>query len=420
MPNPTMLVGTRKGLFILSQGRAGWGVREHCHSAAPVPYAFKDDRTGTIWASLDHGHWGAKLSRSRDGGKTWEEVEAPKYPKSARIKPWMLGGKKTKKATLDYIWIVAPGGEDQPERLYLGTEPGGLFRSDDGGDSFHLVKGLWNHPTRLDKWFGGGRDNAGIHSIWVDPRDSSRVLVGVSCAGVFETTDDGRNWHPMNKGLEADFLPDPKSEVGQDPHYVDVCASNPDAMWQQNHCGIFRSTDGSKTWKKVSKKVGPAHFGFAIAVDEKNADVAWVVPAVSDTQRIAVDGKLCVCQTTDGGKTWEGAAPRPPAETLLRRHVPPRTRQVERDARVRNDHGEPVCFVDARSFVGHRQHEPAPRVLRPFRELIRSGVAPAGRTADPGGERHALPFFVPFPPCSPRPRSPRAVRTKRRRRRSPP
>ena len=107
----TMLVGTRKGLFILAPGKTGWSVREYCHSAVPVPYAVKDPRTGMLWASLDHGHWGAKLQRSPDGGKTWEEIEAPKYPKSARVKPWALGGKKTKKATLDYIWVITPGGE---------------------------------------------------------------------------------------------------------------------------------------------------------------------------------------------------------------------------------------------------------------------------------------------------------------------
>jgi photosystem II stability/assembly factor-like uncharacterized protein len=237
-------------------------------------------------------------------GKSWEEVEAPKYPKNARIKPWMLGGKKTKPATLDYIWVIAQGGEDQPGRIYLGTEPGGLFSSDDAGKTFRLVKGLWNHPSRFDKWFGGGRDNAGIHSIFVDPRDSGRVLVGVSCAGVFETTDGGKSWTPKNKGMEADFLPDPKAEVGQDPHCVAACGADPDTLWQQNHCGIYRSTDGSQSWRKVSKKGDTAHFGFAVAADEKSPETAWVVPAISDTHRIAVGGALCVCRTTDGGKTW--------------------------------------------------------------------------------------------------------------------
>ncbi|MEZ5066373.1 MAG: glycosyl hydrolase [bacterium] len=298
-----MIVGTRKGLFVLERKSAGWKVVRYAHSASPVPYAVVDPRHGTLWASLDHGHWGCKLHRSPDLGATWEEVEAPKYPKSARTKPWTTG--KPQPATLRYIWVIQPGGADQPDRLYLGTEPGGLFVSDDGGTTFKLNKGLWDHPSRFEKWFGGGRDMAGIHSVFVDPRDSSRVLVGISCAGVFETLDGGKTWAPRNRGMSADFLPDPEAEVGQDPHYLEACGSDPDVLWQQNHCGIYRSTDGAKSWKLLSKPGDLAHFGFAISADEKNPDAAWVVPAVSDTHRIAVDAKLCVCATTDGGATWK-------------------------------------------------------------------------------------------------------------------
>jgi photosystem II stability/assembly factor-like uncharacterized protein len=299
-----LIVGTRKGLFLLARAaRGGWKIDGYLLAAAPVPYAFRDERDGVLWASQDHGHWGAKLKRSRDEGRTWEDVAPPKYPKTARIKPWTLGGKKIP-ATLAYIWVIAPGGADQPERIYLGTEPGGLFRSDDGGATFHLVTGLWNHPSRLEKWFGGGRDNAGIHSVLVDPRDSRRVLVGVSCAGVFETTDDGKTWAPRNQGLHADFLPDPKAEVGHDPHFVDASPAHPDSLWMQNHCGIYRSTNGAKSWQRVSREGNAAHFGFAVAVDGEDPRTAWVVPAISDTHRTAVRGALCVCRTTDGGKTW--------------------------------------------------------------------------------------------------------------------
>lgn len=299
----TMVVGTRKGLFVLKAGPNGWRVASHSHEASPVPYSFLDRRTGLLWASLDHGHWGCKLHRSPDLGKTWEEIEAPKYPKAARAKPWTT--MKVQPAIMRYLWVIAPGGDDQPERMYLGTEPGGLFVSNDGGRSFRLNKGLWDHPSRFEKWFGGGRDMPGIHSIFVDPRNSDRVLVGVSCAGVFETLDGGKTWAPKNKGLLADFLPDPKAEVGQDPHYMEACASDPDALWQQNHCGIYRTTNGAKSWKAVSKQGVLPHFGFAVSVDEKDPDCAWVVPAVSDTHRYAVDGRLCVCGTTDGGKTWK-------------------------------------------------------------------------------------------------------------------
>jgi len=257
----------------------------------------RDNRNGTMWASIDHGHWGTKLHRSRDEGATWEEVEAPKYPEGATVRDGVA-------AVTRYIWTIAAGGSDQPDRMYLGTEPGGLFRSDDGGSTFSLVEALWNHPSRQTQWFGGGRDEAGIHSVIVDPRDSRRVLVGISCAGVFETTDDGAQWEPRNQGLHADFLPDPNVEVGHDPHLVVMSPSHPDVLWQQNHVGIFKSLDSAGSWVEVTEKDGPASFGFAVAVDDQHPERAWVVPAQSDAQRTAYDKGIAVCRTDDGGATW--------------------------------------------------------------------------------------------------------------------
>ncbi|MCH7662603.1 MAG: glycosyl hydrolase, partial [Chloroflexi bacterium] len=180
----------------------------------------------------------------------------------------------------------------------------GLFQSDDNGDAYDLVTGLWEHPTR-DQWFGGGRDHPGLHSVVVDPRDPERILAGISVGGVYASSDDGVSWTPSNKGLIADFLPNPSAEVGHDPHLLATSPSDPDVLWQQNHCGIFRSADGAKNWQKISEEDGPANFGFAIALDENDAETAWVVPAVSDEVRIAVDGAMCVSRTEDGGKTWQ-------------------------------------------------------------------------------------------------------------------
>ena len=293
----TALLGTRKGVFKLEQSNGRFRVAERGHLGIPVPYAMRDARTGTMWASLDHGHWGQKLTRSKDDGKTWEEVEQPKYPEGHEVKPGVP-------ATMRYIWMIAPGGAGEPDTLYLGTEPGGLFVSTNGGDTFELNEPLWAHPSRVEEWFGGGRDHPAVHSVLVDPRDSRRIQVGISCAGVFETTDGGTSWAVRNKGLRADFLPNPDSEVGQDPHLVVSCPKSPDTLWQQNHCGIYRSVDRGANWTDVSESNGPANFGFAVAVDEEDPDTAWVVPAVADETRIAVDGALCVPRTTDGGKTW--------------------------------------------------------------------------------------------------------------------
>lgn len=329
--NPVLLLATRKGLVLARRTSDGWTVDDTAHFAGtPVEYCSRDPRDGTLWASLDHGHWGVKLHRSKDGGANWEEVAAPKYPEGEQFRdPW---SGKVDAAVLTNIWVIGFGGTDQPGRIYLGTNPGGLFQSDDGGDTFQLVRSLWDHPSRLGEeggkpgWYGGGRDTPGIHSIVVDPRDSTRVFVGVSCGGVFETTDDGASWVPRNKGLPASFLPNSDPETGQDPHHVVQCASHPDALWQQNHLGIFKSTDAGRTWADVSheKDQGPARFGFPIAVDPDDPARAWVVPARSDGQRNAIGGCLQVCETTDGGTTWHSRTdglPRSGAYDLVYRHA---------------------------------------------------------------------------------------------------
>jgi photosystem II stability/assembly factor-like uncharacterized protein len=298
MKKNTLLIGTRRGLVAYQRANGGWQYESEHHLGIPVSYAMEDPRTGKWWACLDHGHWGCKLHYSADRGQNWVEVTAPQYPEGAEID-------EGKPATLKYIWAFEPGLPSQPGRLYAGTEPGGLFQSDDDGQSWKLVEALWNHPTRQKGWFGGGRPNAAIHSILVNPADGNHVHVGISVAGTFETRDGGKTWEPRNKGLRADFLPDPNTEVGQDPHLVAMHPGQFNVMWQQNHCGIFRTTDGAATWEDITQKDGPANFGFGIMVDEKNVNEAWVVPAISDMFRVAIDRKLVVCHTTDGGKTWE-------------------------------------------------------------------------------------------------------------------
>ncbi len=294
-----LLIGTSKGLVEFRRHSKGWAIGAVHFLGMPVSVVFTDSRTGAWWVGLAHRHWGQKLHFSRDEGRSWQSVPTPRYPADAALRPG-------KPASLKKIWCMQGAGPDKPGGLWLGTEPGGLFYSGDEGQHFHLVESLWNHPSRLDEnqWFGAGRDFPFIHSIVVDPRDSDHVYIAVSCAGVFETTDGGRSWAPRNQGLIAAYLPNPDVEVGHDPHLLLACRAKPDVLWQQNHCGIFRSTDGGQWWDNVTDKEGIADYGFALAIDHQNPDRAWVIPAVSDEVRIAHGLALCVCVTEDGGRSW--------------------------------------------------------------------------------------------------------------------
>jgi photosystem II stability/assembly factor-like uncharacterized protein len=315
-------VGTRKGTFAIDRDGGRWRPRLSGHAGVGVNFVARDPHTGTLWAALGHGHWGAKLSRSKDGGQTWEDAPQIKYPEGARYLAAPDPGEdesgpyKVRDATLLKLWYIAFGGAG---RIYVGTIPGGLFVSDDGGESFALNRPLWNHESRggdlfssdgtgKTHWFGTpaseGEFAPGIHSIVVDPRNRDRALVAISTAGVFETTDGGKTWRSRNKGLVMDYAPDPTGEWGHDPHFVELSPGQPDHVWQQNHCGVFYSADGAATWKKVSKPEQGVHFGFPVAVDARDGRTAWVVPGKADSQRMTVDGGLFVARTEDGGESW--------------------------------------------------------------------------------------------------------------------
>ena len=291
-------VATRKGLFTVVHERGHWRIGEPAFLGDPVSMVLDDARDGAVYAALNLGHFGVKLWRSRDDGARWEELAGPVYPsqpEGAAGSPWKLV----------LIWALECGTADQPGVLWAGTIPGGLFRSDDHGDSWHLNRSLWDRPER-SQWFGGGYDQAGIHSILVDPRDGRRVTVGVSCAGVWRTDDDGRSWCQIAQGMRAGFMPPDQAgdPAVQDPHRIVASPAQPDTLWSQHHSGIFRRTAGDEQWMEVT--TAPlSSFGFAVAVHPRNPDVAWFVPAVSDARRVPVDGRLVVNRTRDGGRSFD-------------------------------------------------------------------------------------------------------------------
>ena len=299
MDNRVALVGTAKGLVVFDFAGGGEPRLTDIHFAGyAANMVFADRRSGRWWVGLSHRHWGQKLHYSDDSGKSWQEAALPKL--NGLTLP------NGQPATLRQVWSMAGAGEDKQNELWLGTDPGALFHTKNNGASFELVKSLWHHPSREQEgqWFGAGSDYPFIHSVVVDPRDSQHVYVAVSCAGVFETTDGGENWHPRNKGLRAAYLPNPNVEVGHDPHVLLMSPQDSRILWQQNHCGIYTSTDGGGEWVECSDESGMPSYGFGMVIDEADPSRAWVIPVESDAQRIAPNLKLQVYRTDDFGKHW--------------------------------------------------------------------------------------------------------------------
>jgi len=299
--NDRVYVATRKGLFTVERSGPGdWTVEAASFLGDPVTMLLDDERDGTLYAALNLGHFGVKLHRSEDHGKSWDEVGCPAYPTQPE------GLEATPAApSVEQIWELAAGGADRPGLLWAGTIPGGLFCSHDRGESWELNRTLWERPERKS-WFGGGYDDPGIHSICVDPRDSRQIAVGVSCGGVWITHDAGESWDCRTKGMFAEYMPAERREDPeiQDPHRLVQCPASPDNLWVQHHNGVFRSTDRAGQWSEVGA-IQPSSFGFAVAVHPTDPDTAWFVPGVKDQCRIPVEGKLVAARTRDGGKSFE-------------------------------------------------------------------------------------------------------------------
>ena len=181
-----------------------------------------------------------------------------------------------------------------------------LFRSDDGGDTWEAVAGVLAHPTH-EQW-NPGAGGLCLHSITLDPDDASRMWIGISAAGVFRSEDGGDTWTPANAGTAADFLPETYPEVGQCVHKVLSHPARPERLWQQNHCGMYRSDDGGDSWERLDGNGLPSDFGFPLALDPSDPDVAYLAPEEGAENRVMAGGRLGVYRTGDGGESWELAA----------------------------------------------------------------------------------------------------------------
>ena len=312
--DPLLLVGTMKGAFVLRSdpSRKNWEVGGPYFPGRAIYAMAYDSRDGRnlLWAAVNSSYWGSYLSTSKDFGKNWTEPETygVKFPEDAEN-------------SVKQIWQIVPGNASEPDTLYCGVEPAALFRSDDAGQTWSLVKGLYDHPHRPQWQPGGG--GLCLHTILPDPNNKDRMHIAISTGGVYRTDDGGKTWEVRNKGVRAQFLPPDQwyPEFGQCVHKIVSHPSNPKRLFLQNHWGLYRSDDGGDSWQDIANGV-PSDFGFALEIDHHNPDTAYIIPLESDEFRCTPEAKLRVYRTQNAGKSWEpltnGLPQENAFETILR------------------------------------------------------------------------------------------------------
>jgi photosystem II stability/assembly factor-like uncharacterized protein len=298
-----VLVGTRKGAFILSaDGKrqeweisgphfAGWEIYHLTGSPA------QPDR---LYASQSSAWFGQVMQRSDDGGKTWEPVgNAFAYDGVPGTHQWYDGTPHPWE--FKRVWHLEPTASD-PDTVYAGVEDAALFRTTDGGRTWSELPGLRGHGSGSSWQPGAG--GMCLHSIVLDPADAKRMYVAISAAGAFRTDDGGVTWRPINQGLQSEGIPDPTAEVGHCVHRIAMHPARPTTLFMQKHWDVMRSDDGGEHWHEVSGNL-PSDFGFPIGVHAHEPDTIYVVPITSDSYHFPPDGKLRVYRSRSGGNEWQ-------------------------------------------------------------------------------------------------------------------
>ncbi|MGV9809101.1 WD40/YVTN/BNR-like repeat-containing protein [Micromonospora chersina] len=289
-----LAIGTGKGLFLAtSTDRRDWAVSGPHFPMTGVYAVAVDKRPGRprLLAGMTSSHFGPSVATSDDLGGSWQE------PEQAPVAfPADTG------ASLGRVWQLTPAGPDQPDVVWAGTEPSALFRSEDGGRSFSLVRALWDHPHR-EQWAAGFGGQA-VHSVLPHPRDPGRMAVAMSTGGVYRTEDAGASWAPGNTGIRAYFLPDEWPEFGQCVHKIARDAGDPERLYAQNHHGVYRSDDDGLSWTSIAAGL-PSDFGFPIVAHPSRPGTVYAFPLAADGERFPTDRRCRVYRSADAGESWE-------------------------------------------------------------------------------------------------------------------
>ena len=303
MSNIRVLVGTRKGAFILSADgkRKEWKVEGPFFAGWEI-YHMKGSPAdpNRLYASQSSSWSGQVVQRSDDGGATWNAMNNKfAYAGVPGTHQWYDGTPHPWE--FKRVWHMEPSLTDA-DTVYAGVEDAALFKSTDGGASWEELKGLREHGTGPHWQPGAG--GMCLHTVILDPSNADRIYIAISAAGAFRTDDGGKSWKPINKGLVSKYIPDPMAEVGHCVHHVAMNGTRPGVLFMQKHWDVMRSDDAGDNWHEVSGNL-PTDFGFAIDVHAHEPETVFVVPIKSDSEHYVPDGKLRVFRSKTGGNEWE-------------------------------------------------------------------------------------------------------------------